>query len=105
MKGKIVTVFGTAGFVGRSLVEALAKEGALIRAVVTDTDNALFLKVMGEPGQITLYTADFYESRQVESLCAHAWAVVNLIGTSVERRNRTFVYSHVDIPEVIARAC
>lgn len=105
MKGKIITVFGAAGFVGRTLIEHLAKKGALIRAVVTDTDKALFLKVMGEPGQITLFTVDFLDHAQVESLCAHSWAVVNLIGTLYEKKHKTYDFIHVDIPEAIARAC
>lgn len=105
MKGKIITVFGAAGFVGRTLVEQLAKKGALIRAIVTNTDSALFLKVMGEPGQITLYTVDFYNSAQVESVCSNAWTVINLIGTLYEKRNKTYDFMHVDIPEAIARAC
>ena len=51
MQGKVVTIFGGSGFIGRYIVEKLAKAGAEIRVAVRNPDKALYLKTMGEIGQ------------------------------------------------------
>lgn len=105
MKDRIITIFGGAGFVGRSLVQRLAKEGAFLRVVVTNPDQANFLKTMGDPGQIKLFVIDFKDQRQVDAVCKDAWGVVNLIGILYEKGRKTFDYAHVTIAEMIARSC
>ena len=75
-----VTVFGAAGFVGRYVVQALARSGARIRAVTRDPQNAAFLKPLGGLGQLAIVRGDLQNDSSVEAVCAEADAVVNLVG-------------------------
>ena len=50
--GKLVTVFGGSGFVGRHTVRALARNGWRVRAAVRRPDLAGHLQPMGNVGQI-----------------------------------------------------
>ena len=49
---KVVTVFGGSGFVGRHVVQALARRGYYIRVAVRRPDLAGFLQPLGNVGQI-----------------------------------------------------
>ncbi len=51
MAARIVTVFGGSGFIGRYLVQRLARHGWIVRVAVRRPDRALFLKLMGAVGQ------------------------------------------------------
>ena len=53
MAARNVTIFGGSGFIGRYLVQRLARQGWTIRVAVRHPDRALFLKPMGAVGQIT----------------------------------------------------
>jgi nucleoside-diphosphate-sugar epimerase len=46
------TIFGGSGFIGRHIVKRLAQRGIVVRAAVRDPEAALFLKPMGQVGQI-----------------------------------------------------
>ena len=50
--GRIVTVFGGSGFVGRHVVRALAKQGWRIRVACRRPDLANHLQPLGRVGQI-----------------------------------------------------
>ncbi|KAF0144522.1 MAG: NADH dehydrogenase, partial [Rhodospirillaceae bacterium] len=52
-----VTIFGGSGFIGRHLVRRLAAEGCIVRVAVRDPEAAVFLKPLGEPGQIVIRRA------------------------------------------------
>ena len=47
-----VTVVGGSGFLGRYVVRRLARTGARIRVAVRNPNEALFLKPLGDVGQI-----------------------------------------------------
>ena len=53
MATRLVTIFGGSGFVGRHIVRELAARGDRMRIAGRDPDAALFLKPMGDVGQIT----------------------------------------------------
>lgn len=80
MRGKRVTVFGGSGFVGRHLVRRLAHEGAQVRVAVRDPEAALFLKPMGDVGQITPVYANIRKPKTVRRAVEGADMVVNLVG-------------------------
>ena len=50
--GKLATVFGGSGFVGRYIVWSLARKGYRVRAAVRRPDLAGYLQPMGVVGQI-----------------------------------------------------
>lgn len=104
MRGKQVTIFGGSGFIGRSLVQKLAQEGAIIRVPVRDPSRALFLKTMGHVGQITPLKINPYVKQEIEACCANSEIVVNLIGIFYEKRNTTFNNIHIDLAETIAKS-
>jgi len=63
--GKLVTIFGGSGFVGRYAVRALARRGWRVRAAVRRPDLAGHLQPMGGVGQIHAVQANL---RYPESL-------------------------------------
>ncbi|MEO0500741.1 MAG: complex I NDUFA9 subunit family protein [Pseudomonadota bacterium] len=76
----LVTIFGASGFVGRYVVQALAKTGVRIRAVTRDPHNAQFLKPLTELGQLGYARARLDDADSVRAACEGATGVVNLIG-------------------------
>ena len=81
MQGSVVTVFGAGGFVGRYVVQALLARGARVKAAVLNTNNALFLKPLGNLGQVELVTADVRKPGSVFAAVEGSDAVVNLVGS------------------------
>jgi len=104
MSRKVVTVFGASGFIGRHVVRRLCNAGWIVRAVTRDTENALFLKPMGNVGQVVIWPADVLAAGEVDAACQGAHAVVNLIGVLYESGRRTFTAMHVDAAGAIAAA-
>lgn len=81
MSGKIVTVFGASGFLGRHTVRALAKDGWRIRAACRYPQLAEFLRPQGMVGQIQPFRANVADAAEVQAAVRGADAVVNLVGT------------------------
>jgi uncharacterized protein YbjT (DUF2867 family) len=81
MSGRIVTVFGASGFLGRHTVRALAKDGWRIRAACRYPQLAEFLRPMGMVGQIQPFRANVTSEAEVRAAVRGADAVVNLVGT------------------------
>lgn len=80
MSGRIVTVFGASGFLGRHIVRALAKAGWRVRAAVRHPNLAEFLRPMGLVGQVQPFKADIARPDEVAAAVRGADAVVNLVG-------------------------
>jgi NADH dehydrogenase len=76
----LVTVFGGSGGIGRQVVKSLARRGYQVRVAVRDPQAALFLKPMGDVGQVTPVQANIREVVSVGRAVAGANAVVNLVG-------------------------
>ena len=51
-EGETLSIIGGSGFLGRKIVRRIAKTGARIRVAVRHPNEALFLKPMGDVGQI-----------------------------------------------------
>ena len=104
MTRRVVTVFGGSGFIGRHLVRRLAASGAIVRVPVRDVDTALFLKTMGDVGQVVPMAVDLGDKKLVAAAVGGAEVVVNLVGILSEWWNRTFQSVHVDGATAIAKA-
>ncbi len=105
MRGKVATVFGGSGFLGRHLVKRLAERGAVIRVPTRDPNRAVHLKPLGDPGQIVL--EPFAGAAGEEGLAPYlegADVAVNLIGILAERRAGDFARVHRDLARAIAGA-
>ena len=96
MARRLATVFGGSGFIGRYVVQMLAKRGWMVRAAVRRPDEALFLKPLGEIGQITPIAANLRHQGSVEAAVAGADAVVNLVGLLYQRGRQRFDAIHVE---------
>lgn len=90
MQGKLVTVFGGSGFIGRHVVERLARAGARVRVAVRRPNQALFLKPMGAVGQVQLMQANVRHAGSVAAAVAGADAVINLVGILYEAGPQKF---------------
>ena len=86
----LVTVIGGSGFVGRYVVQQLAAAGARVRVGVRRPQAALFLKPLGQVGQIQLIQTDVRDERQLAAAFHGADAGVNLVGILAEGGGRTF---------------
>jgi uncharacterized protein YbjT (DUF2867 family) len=104
MSGKLVTVFGGSGFIGRHVVRHLAARGWRVRVAVRDIEEPRFLKLAGNLGQISPVAATISDDASVAAAVHGADAVINLVGVLYERRKRTFQALHVDGAKRIAEA-
>ncbi len=104
MAKRIVTVFGGSGFVGRHLVRHLAAEGATVRVAVRDPEDARYLKILGEVGQIVPFAADVRNEATLAAAVEGAESVVNLVGILWEWGMKNFNNVHADGAANVARA-
>lgn len=97
---KVVTVFGGAGFLGRYVVQELARAGWVIRVVTRKPESAKYLKTSGAVGQVVI--EQWKKSDKPEDFITRGGAAVNLIGALFERNGGDFKKLHTDIPAMIA---
>lgn len=105
MQGKLVTVFGGSGFLGRYVVQKLAKTGAFIRVATRNTEEALSLKPYGFVGQIIPISVDVTSEESVSRAISGSDAVINLIGILNETKRKKFTDLHIKVPGLIAKLC
>jgi uncharacterized protein YbjT (DUF2867 family) len=79
MRGKVVTVFGGSGFIGRHLIRRLAARGATIRVPTRNRESAYHLRPLGEVGQIVAMPMGYTDAALLR-LTEGSDYVVNLIG-------------------------
>jgi NADH dehydrogenase len=104
MAGKLVTIFGGSGFVGRHLTQALAKRGWRIRAAVRRPDLAGHLQPLGAVGQIHAVQANLRYPDSVARAVEGADAVINLVGILHEGGRQTFSAVQARGPAIAAEA-
>lgn len=90
LNGKLVTVFGASGFLGRHVVLALARRGYRIRAAVRRPDLAEHLQPLGGVGQIMPVQANLRYRWSVDRAVEGADAVVNLVGILYQSGRQSF---------------
>jgi len=90
MTGKIVTVFGGSGFVGRHVVRALCRQGWRVRVAVRRPHLAGDVKLAGDVGQVQLVQANVRNRPSIKRALENADAVVNLVSIMYERGAQTF---------------
>ncbi len=104
MATSVVTVFGGSGFIGRYLVQRLARQGWIVRVAVRHPQSALFLKPLGDVGQIVPIAASLHREDSIAVAVEGVAAVVNLVGILYERGRQTFRAVHVEGAARVARA-
>lgn len=101
---RVATVFGGAGFIGRHLVQRLARTGTIVRVATRDTSRANFLRTNGTVGQIVPVPVNTADDASVAAALGGADFVVNLIGILHEARKNTFASAQAELPGRIGRA-
>jgi NADH dehydrogenase len=76
----LAVIVGGSGFIGRYLVQELARTGVRIRVVVRNEPAALFLKPLGSLGQIEIVSADVHSPVSLARAFDGATLGVNLVG-------------------------
>lgn len=101
---RLVTVIGGSGFIGRYLVQELAEAGARVRVAVRNPQSALFLKPLGQLGQIQVTAADLRRPESLKAALHQATEAVNLVGILAEGGGRTFANIQAQGAANVARA-
>lgn len=102
--GKLVTIFGGSGFVGRHVVRAFARKGWRVRVAVRRPDLAAHLQPLGNVGQIHGVQANIRYPKSVMAALAGSDAVVNLVGILHPTGHQGFAAVHAKGAETVAKA-
>lgn len=102
-QGKLVTVIGGSGFLGRQIVRRLAQEGYRLRVTTRKPSHAGAVLPSGTVGQIALVKADIRNETEVARAVEGAHAVVNLVGILKPSGGRTFDAIHAEGAATVAR--
>jgi NADH dehydrogenase len=97
-----ITVFGGSGFVGRAIVQTLAREGYMIRVATRRVGLANPVKAFGDVGQISLIQANLRMPESVAAAIAGSDAVVNAAGIAVQRGKQSYQAVHASGARAIA---
>lgn len=100
----LVTVFGGSGFLGRYVVQALARNGCRIRVAVRRPHLAGYLQPLGSVGQIHPVQANLRYEDSVRRAVEGADAVVNLVGILQQTGKQKFQAVHTEGAALVARA-
>ncbi|MBI1262122.1 MAG: NAD-dependent epimerase/dehydratase family protein [Rhizobiales bacterium] len=88
--GATITIFGGSGFLGRHIVQALARQGYRMWVATRRPNQAMFLRPMGDVGQIELVQANIRDDASVRDALMGADAVINLVGILYESGKQKF---------------
>jgi uncharacterized protein YbjT (DUF2867 family) len=101
---KVAAVFGGAGFIGRQVVQRLARLGYVVRVVGRNPEAARALMTQGMVGQVVPLAADLREDAAIGRAVAGAELVVNLVGILAEGRPGDFQRLQGELPGRIGAA-
>lgn len=99
-----IAVFGGSGFIGKYLVQHLARMGVRVRVLSRSFQDPRPLVSMGDVGQIVPLQVQDFSLKNVEKHLQGCTACVNLIGILFEKGTQTFENAHVNTAKVIATA-
>eukprot|EP00245_Coleochaete_scutata_P000054 TRINITY_DN1004_c0_g1_i1.p1 TRINITY_DN1004_c0_g1~~TRINITY_DN1004_c0_g1_i1.p1 ORF type:complete len:394 (-),score=72.03 TRINITY_DN1004_c0_g1_i1:858-2039(-) len=106
VSGVAATVFGATGFLGRYVVQQLAKVGSQVFVPYRgEYDHQRHLKLMGDLGQIVPIKYSLRDEDQVRAAMEKSNVVINLLGRDYETRNFTFEDINVTAAAQIAKLC
>ncbi len=105
MKNKNILVFGSTGFIGRSLTKRLLQNGDKLICPVRNASRVKRNILSGDIGQIEIIEFDIHNLEEIKSLIANSDLVINLIGILYEKNNLSFELVHYLLPKKIANYC
>jgi len=101
---KLVTVFGGSGFLGRYVVQALARRGYRVRVACRRPDLALHVVPLGNVGQVQPVQANLRVRWSVDRAVESADHVINLVGIMHESGRQHFSVVHESGARAVAEA-
>jgi NADH dehydrogenase len=105
MRGRVITIFGGTGFIGRHVVRRLAARGDRIRVISRNWRvHGRDLQPMGNVGQIVGGPADLKSEPALTEVLTGSHAVINLIGILYETKRQKFEEIQGELPGRIGRA-
>ena len=84
-------------------VEQLASRGFFIRVITRNPNEALFLKVYGNVGQIQLIGGDIKEEKKIREYIKGSSCVINCVATFFEPRSQSFNALHVNAAKNLSK--
>ncbi|KAH7138081.1 NADH-ubiquinone oxidoreductase-like protein 40 kDa subunit [Dendryphion nanum] len=102
--GYTATVFGATGFLGRYIVNRLARSGCTVVVPFREEMAKRHLKVTGDLGRIVFIEMDLRNTASIEESVRHSDIVYNLIGRDYPTKNFDLEDVHVEGVERIADA-
>ena len=105
MKNKNILVFGSTGFIGRSITKRLLQNGDKLICPVRNASRVKRNILSGDIGQIEVIEFDIHNLEEIKSLIANSDLVINLIGILYEKNNSSFELVHYLLPKKIANYC
>ncbi len=99
----IVTVFGGTGFIGRYVVQRMARRGWRVRVAVRRPNEGMFVQTYGDVGQVRLVQANVRDEASTRAAMQGATAVVNCVGILFEDSRQGFDAVHAEAAGRIAR--
>ncbi|MBI1980955.1 MAG: complex I NDUFA9 subunit family protein [Methylocystis sp.] len=103
-RGRVVTVFGGSGFVGRHVVRALARDGWRVRVACRRPDLAFYLQPLGRVGQVMAVQTNVRHPESIAAALRGASAAVNLVGILAETGAQKFATVQAGGARAIAEA-
>ncbi len=105
MKNKNILVFGSTGFIGRSITKRLLQNGDKLICPVRNARRVKRNILSGDIGQIEVIEFDINNLNEIKSLIEKSDLVINLIGILYEQNNLSFELAHYLLPKKIAGYC
>ena len=102
--GHTVTVFGANGFLGRYIVNRLARAGCQVVVPYREEMSKRHLKISGDLGRVSFIEFDLRNTQSIEESVRHSDVVFNLIGRKYPTKNFSLYDVHVEGVERIAEA-
>ncbi|BDA40605.1 NADH dehydrogenase [ubiquinone] 1 alpha subcomplex subunit [Coccomyxa sp. Obi] len=106
VSGVTATVFGCSGFLGRYIVNALARQGTQVVVPYRRDDvDVQYLRQMGDLGQVYVWKGfNIRDDSHIRDAIKRSNVVINLTGLDKETWNYSFEDVHIDAATRIAQA-
>jgi len=102
--GHTITVFGATGFLGRYIVNRLARAGNTVVIPYREEMAKRHLKVTGDLGRIVMMEYDLRNTASIDESVRHSDIVMNLVGRDYPTKNFSLEDVHVEGTQRIADA-
>ena len=102
MKNKNILVFGSTGFIGRSVTKRLLADDNRLICPVRNATRVKRNILSGDIGQIEIIDFNLNDLSRLEDMIKKSDFIVNLIGLLFEKSNMSFELAHYLLPKKIA---